>query len=179
MAADGIEELIGRVSLGDRTAFRHLYDRTNAKLFGVCLRILRDRTEAEEVLQEVYVKIWQRSDRYSSARAGAFGWLAAIARNHAIDRMRARRPDSGQISEASDVADAAHDPETHAVLSGEGRRIAACMEELDADRAAAVREAYVEGLSYDELAGRYGVPLNTMRTWLRRSLIRLRECLER
>lgn len=176
---NGIEELIGRVSLGDRAAFRRLYDQTNAKLFGVCLRILRDRTEAEETLQEVYIKIWQRSDRYSSARAGAMGWLAAIARNHSIDRMRARRPDTGQINEASDVADARHDPETHAVLSDEGRRIAACMEELDAERAGAVAKAYVEGQSYDELARHYGVPLNTMRTWLRRSLIRLRECLER
>lgn len=179
MADDMLIDLIARVALKDRRAFHALYGKTSAKLFGVCLRILRDRSEAEEALQEIYVKIWQRAGRFGPDHSAAMPWLYAIARNHAIDVLRARRPVSEDIDEAYDLADAAPDPEHVAVLSGEGRRIEACMEELDAERAKAVRSAYVEGLSYQELAERHDVPLNTMRTWLRRSLMRLRECLER
>ncbi|TPW25795.1 sigma-70 family RNA polymerase sigma factor [Pararhizobium mangrovi] len=172
-------DMIARVALKDRSAFSKLYTENAPKLFGICLRILRNRTEAEEALQEVFVKIWQRADRFAPGQASAAAWLAAVARNHAIDAVRARRPSASDIDEAYDLADEAPDPEHVAVLSSEGRQIDACMEELDAERARAVKGAYVEGLSYQELAERYGVPLNTMRTWLRRSLIRLRECLER
>lgn len=179
MAPDDIEKLIDRVSLKDRRAFASLYEATSAKLFGICLRILGDRGEAEEALQEVYIKIWQRADRFSAGRASPIAWLSAITRNHAIDIVRARRPSAKPIETVHDLPAEGHDPETFAVLSAEGRRITACMEELEADRAAAVAKAYVEGLSYDELAQHYAVPLNTMRTWLRRSLIKLKECLER
>ncbi|MGN6551416.1 MAG: sigma-70 family RNA polymerase sigma factor [Pararhizobium sp.] len=179
MAEDDIAALIARVVLKDRQAFHALYAATSPKLFGICLRILKDREEAKEALQEVYVKIWQRSHRFATGHASPTPWLAAIARNHAIDVLRARRPSASDIDEAYDLADAAPDPERRAMLAGEGRRIETCMEELDANRASAVRSAYVEGLSYQELAEQHGVPLNTMRTWLRRSLIRLRECLER
>lgn len=179
MADDHIAELIGQVALKDRSAFAQLYARTSPKLFGICLRILKNRGDAEEALQEIYVKIWQRADRFSTGKASAMTWLSAVARNHGIDVLRARAPVSSDIEAAYDLTDGSPDPERAAVLSGEGREIDACMEELDADRAAAVRSAYVEGLSYRELAERYGVPLNTMRTWLRRSLMKLRECLER
>lgn len=179
MADDDLERLIGRISLKDRKAFARLYELSSAKLFGICLRILRDRGEAEEALQEVYIKIWQRADRFSAGRASPMGWLCAVARHHSIDRVRTKRPPSVDIDEVSDVQAGEHDPETMSVLASEGRRIAECMKELEADRAAAVAKAYVEGRSYDELARHYDVPLNTMRTWLRRSLIKLRECLER
>lgn len=179
MAEDDIAALIGRVALKDRAAFSALYAGTSSKLFGICLRILRDREEAEEALQEIYVKIWQRSNRFATGQASPMSWLAAIARNHSIDVLRARRPVSSDIDEIYDLADAAPDPERSAVLRSEGRQIEACMEELEKERAQAVRSAYVEGLSYQELADRHDVPLNTMRTWLRRSLIKLRECLER
>lgn len=179
MPRDEVAELISRVALGDRRAFAALYDATSPKLFSICLRILKDRTEAEEALQEIYVKIWQRAKVFSTSSGTASAWLAAIARNQAIDTIRARRPVADELESAYDLADAGLDPETQAILKGEGRRIDTCMEELDADRAVAVKRAYVEGLSYQELADEYGVPLNTMRTWLRRSLLKLRECLER
>jgi RNA polymerase sigma-70 factor, ECF subfamily len=179
MAANTIEQLIERVSMKDRRAFAELYQHASAKLFGVCLRILKDRGEAEEALQEVFVKIWQRADRFAAGQSNPMSWLCAIARNHAIDVVRARRPETRDIDEAFDLSDPAPDPERLAVISGEGRRIDACMEELEAERASAVRQAYVEGMSYQELAAHYDVPLNTMRTWLRRSLMKLKECLER
>jgi RNA polymerase sigma-70 factor (ECF subfamily) len=179
MTTDDISTLIGRVSLRDRAAFSALYRQTSPKLFAICVRILRDRTEAEEALQEIYIKIWQRADRYASGDTNPMSWLSAIARNHAIDHLRARKPVANTIDEAYDLADSAPDPEKTAINTAEGRRIDNCMNELEADRADAVRKAYVEGLSYQELAELFGTPLNTMRTWLRRSLLKLRECMER
>ena len=95
-----IADLIARTALRDRTAFRTLYQRTSAKLFGVTLRILRDRSEAEEALQEVYVKIWQRADRYVAGGYSPISWLVAVARNHALDRLRSRRPGADGIDAA-------------------------------------------------------------------------------
>lgn len=177
MTSDDISVLLGRVSLKDRKAFSQLYAKTSPKLFAICLRILRDRTEAEEALQEIFVKIWRRADRYAAGQASPVAWLSAIARNHAIDLVRARKPVASDIDEAYDLADSYPDPEKSAMISADGRRIDACMEQLEEDRARAVRQAYVEGLSYQELAELYSVPLNTMRTWLRRSLLKLRECM--
>ncbi len=179
MTPDEITRLIFRTALKERAAFDLLYRHTSAKLFGVCLRILQDRTEAEEALQEVYVKLWTKADRFAASELSPISWLVAVARNHAIDRLRARKKPAKELDEAYDVADPAPDPETLAVAGGERRRIDACLDELDADRAMAVRGAYLNGDSYADLAARFNVPLNTMRTWLRRSLLSLRECLER
>lgn len=179
MAAETAEiaDLIARCALRDRQAFRTLYSRTSAKLFGVTLRILRDRSQAEEALQEVYVKIWQRADRYVPGGYSPISWLVAVARNHSLDMLRARKPQSEDIDMALDVADAGPDPEKAAADRSERSRIDNCLGQLDADKADAVRGAYLDGYSYEELSERHGVPLNTMRTWLRRSLIKLRECL--
>jgi RNA polymerase sigma-70 factor (ECF subfamily) len=179
MEGPDISKLIMRVALRDRAAFDLLYRQTSAKLFGVCLRVLNDRTEAEEALQEVYVKIWTKADRFVASELSPISWLVAIARNHAIDRLRARRAETTGIEAANEMADPAPDPEAQAAVTTERRRVEACLEELDEARAAAVRGAYLNGDSYAELARRHNVPLNTMRTWLRRSLLKLRECLER
>lgn len=178
-ASPEIAELISRVALRDRSAFKTLYQRTSAKLYGVTLRILRDRSEADEALQEVYVKIWQRADRYVAGSYSPISWLVAVARNHALDIIRARKPISDDIDAALDIADSGPDPEEAAVRSGERARIEGCLAELEPDRAEAVRGAYLDGYSYEELATRYSVPLNTMRTWLRRSLLKLKDCLTR
>ena len=179
MTPQDITKLIVRTSLKDRAAFDVLYRQTSAKLFGVCLRVLNDRGEAEEALQEVFVKIWTKADRFAVSELSPISWLVAIARNHAIDRIRARRRPAADIDAALDIADPAPGPEAMVVAGGENDRIYHCLEELENDRAAAVRGAYLQGESYAELAERHGVPLNTMRTWLRRSLMKLRDCLER
>jgi RNA polymerase sigma-70 factor (ECF subfamily) len=172
-----IADMIARCALRDRQAFRELYARTSAKLYGVTLRILRDRSEAEEALQEVYVKIWQRADRFVPGGYSPISWLVAVARNHSLDVLRARKPQSDDIDMALDVADASPDPEQAEANRGERARIDGCLDQLDADKAEAVRGAYLDGYSYEELSERHKVPLNTMRTWLRRSLLKLRECL--
>lgn len=172
-----ISELLVRTALRDRAAFRALYARTSAKLFGVSLRILTSRSEAEDALQDVFIKVWQRAEGYRPDAASPMTWLIAIARNTAIDRVRARRGGHTDIEEAFDLADSGMTPEQSAINADEGSRIEECMGQLKPERAEAVRRAYVEGESYNELAERLGVPLNTVRTWLRRSLLALRECL--
>ncbi|MBL0934464.1 MAG: sigma-70 family RNA polymerase sigma factor [Rhizobiaceae bacterium] len=179
MTPPDISKLIVRTSLRDRAAFDLLYRQTSAKLFGVCLRVLNDRAEAEEALQEVYVKIWTKADRFAVSDLSPISWLVAVARNHAIDRIRARRMKQTGLDEAAEIADPTPGPEALAVAGDESARIHLCLDELDADRAAAVRGAYLVGESYAELAERHGVPLNTMRTWLRRSLMKLKDCLQR
>jgi RNA polymerase sigma-70 factor (ECF subfamily) len=172
-----IADLIGRCALKDRAAFAALYDRTSAKLFGVTLRILKNRQDAEEAIQEVYVKIWQRADRYVSGSTSPISWMVAVARNHSLDILRARRPAADGIEIAFEIPDGAPSPEQSTGDSEDRRRIDVCLGTLEPDRAEAVRGAYLDGYSYDELATRFAVPLNTMRTWLRRSLIKLRDCL--
>ncbi len=174
---DEIETLIAKVSLGDQKAFSALYDRTNAKLFGVCLRILRNRASAEDVLQETYVKVWRYAERYASNGTSPMTWLITIARNTAIDKLRASR-DADDIDGVADrLVAAGPTPEQAVVAKGEAGRIAACLSQLEDPRDKAVRGAYLDGLSYAELAEKFSVPLNTIRTWLRRSLISLRECM--
>jgi RNA polymerase sigma-70 factor, ECF subfamily len=177
MSPDDVSGLISRTALKDRAAFRALYSATSAKLFGVCLRVLKDKTEAEDVLQEIYVRIWLNADRYQVSEYSPITWLVAIARNLCIDRLRARRPASREISEAEDIADQSATPEQAAELKGEAGRLSLCLDQLSPERAMAVKAAYMEGYSYQDLALRLDQPLNTVRTWLRRSLISLRECL--
>lgn len=172
-----IADLISRCAMRDRAAFKTLYERTSAKLFGVTLRILKDRSEAEEAIQEVYVKIWQRADRYVAGNTSPISWLVAVARNHALDLLRARRPVSDDLDVALEVPDGGPSPERAAEDAEERGQIERCLGTLEPDRADAVRGAYLDGYSYEELASRFTVPLNTMRTWLRRSLIKLKECL--
>lgn len=174
-----IEALIARAALGERAAFTALYDRTSAKLFGVCLRVLNDRSAAEDAMQDAFVKIWKHADRYSANGLSPMTWLITIARNTAIDRLRARR-ETAQIDDMTEFLPASGpSPEAAAIARSEAGRITACMDELPENRAEAVRECYLGGLSYADLAGKFDVPLNTMRTWLRRSLAALRECMAR
>lgn len=176
---DDIETHILRVGQGDRQAFAALYAATSAKLFAVALRILQDRGEAEDVLQEVYVKIWHNAGRYHVNGFSPMTWLITVARNASIDRLRKRRRFDvpGVLDER--LADPSADPEMLAVEGSERRQIAQCLDELATAHADAVRRAYLDGETYADLAARFDVPLNTMRTWLRRSLLKLRECLSR
>lgn len=174
-----IEDMIARVALRDRAAFSALYDATSGKLFGVCLRVLKHRGDAEEVLQEVYVRIWHKADLYAVTGHSPMTWLITVARNLAIDKLRKRRAHDGADDDMTLIASDDPGPERLAIARSEGAAIVACMGELDPDRADAVKRAYLDGDSYKDLADRYAVPLNTIRTWLRRSLIALRECLGR
>lgn len=175
--AEDIEALIARVALGERNAFSKLYDLTSAKLLGVCLRVLNDRAAAEDAMQDAYVKVWKNADRYQANGLSPMTWLITIARNTAIDRLRKRRPAADVDALADTLPATGVSPEGSAIAASEARRITRCMQELPEDRREAVRGCYLGGLSYTDLAEKFDVPLNTMRTWLRRSLIALRECM--
>ena len=177
LVTNDIANLIARTSLRDRPAFAELYSHTSAKLFGVLVRILKDRAEAEDALQEVYIRVWQKAGGFSADRASPMTWLITIARNHGIDRLRTRRESTAGLDEAEQLADSAPTPEASVIAGSERARIDGCLDLLEAEKADAVRAAYIEGYAYQELADRFDVPINTMRTWLRRSLQRLKECL--
>lgn len=177
MSPDDVSQLISRTALKDRKAFQALYSATSAKLFGVCLRVLKDRTEAEDVLQDIYVRIWLNAEKYQVSGYSPITWLVAIARNLCIDRLRARRPAMAEIDEAAGIEDEGATPEQSALAQAEAGRLFKCLEKMDPERAFAVKAAYMEGYSYQDLAVRLKQPLNTVRTWLRRGLISLRECL--
>jgi RNA polymerase sigma-70 factor, ECF subfamily len=178
-ADDEISALIAGTASGDRHSFRRLYERTAPKLLGVALRILRDRATAEDAVQEAFVKVWHAADQFRPTRGSGLAWLVTIQRNKAIDVLRSRRAPAAGLDAAVDLPDPAPGPAARAEASDERRRIDACLGELAPERADAVRSAYLEGHTYQDLARSHGVPLNTMRTWLRRALILLRECLSR
>lgn len=176
MADDPVSDLLVRVAGGDRDAFRALYSACASKLMGVLIRMLGARSEAEDALQEVFTRAWLRAARFDPEKGSAQAWLIAIARNHAIDRLRAR-PLLADEAELDLLPDAAPRAEARLQALGEARRIGECFDLLDPERARAIRGAYLDGLSYLDLAQRHEVPLNTMRTWLRRGLLALKECM--
>jgi len=171
--------LLEAVSRRDRTAFAALYRRTSAKLYGICLRLLGSESEAQDVLQEVYVTVWQKAGRYDSARASAITWLAVMARNKAIDRLRRRSIASDDLDAAAEIEDAG--PSAFELVEGaqDAARLGHCLDELEERARAMIRAAFLDGATYPELAEREGVPLGTMKSWIRRGLQRLRGCLER
>ncbi len=174
-----LEELIAKIALGDQTAFSALYDFTSAKLLGVCIRVLSERAEAEDAMQEAFVKVWNNANRYQVTGHSPMTWLITIARNTAIDRLRARKGHDELSGVEERIAAPGRSPEQSAVAASEAKRIMNCLNELDEDKREAVIGAYLDGQSYKDLSSLFDVPLNTMRTWLRRSLALLQECMAR
>lgn len=160
---------------GNQLAFETLYRVTSGRLFGVCLRYLNDRGEAEEALQEVYTAVWLKAETFDPRLSAAMTWLASIARHKAIDRRRAQRHheplDSIDLWPADEsVAEAF---EAHR----QSRQIDHCLETLGKDQQTYIRVAFFEGYSYAELAARHSIALGTMKSWIRRGLLQLRACL--
>lgn len=173
---DELGRLLPRVASGDRQAFSQLYDLSAGRLNAVIRRIVRRPELAEEALQETFVRVWQRASQYEPAQARSLGWLAAIARNQAIDlkrRFAERVSDAAVPDEDFDVAVPAEAENTI-----EYRRLRQCLSKLPEDRQNMVLLAYYQGFTREELAERFKRPITTVKTVLRRSLIALRECLD-
>ena len=173
------ELVASAVAGGDRDALRAVYDRTSAKLFGVCLRILGSREEAEDVLQDVYLTVWNKAHSFDPTRASPITWLATIARNRSIDRRRAAGPRilDRPVDEAVDIADTAPDALASLETSDEARRLRDCLGTLEAPAREAIVSAFFGGQTYDELAAERGLPLGTVKSTIRRGLMRLKGCL--
>ncbi|MEO1103903.1 MAG: sigma-70 family RNA polymerase sigma factor, partial [Pseudomonadota bacterium] len=169
-----------RLADGDRAALEEIYTATRVKLFRICFRILGDRKEAEDALQDVYVNLWQRADRYDPERASPISWLATFARNRAIDRLRTGKVRGGAVpvEEAAPLPDEA--PLADALLIDAERKaqIHTCLKTLDDNVQGHIRSAFFEGRTYAQLAEAADVPLGTMKSWIRRGLMKLRACLE-
>src|SRR6202161_3875508 len=170
--------LLGAVAKRDAAAFERLYDATRAKLYGVLLRILGRPELAEEVMQETYLKVWNGAESFDAAVASPITWMVAIARNRAIDIVRKR----GELSiedepEALSVAADTPPPLARREMTEELKRLLACLGKLDPEKQRIVLLAYYSGWGGGQLRTKTGHPLNTIKTWLRRSLLEIRECM--
>jgi RNA polymerase sigma-70 factor (ECF subfamily) len=171
--------LLAAVAKGDQAAFERLYAATRAKLYGVALRILCRPDLADEILQESFVKIWSSAGQFDPALASPITWMVAIVRNRAIDVVR--RKTDASLEEMPEVLEAAAadspDPLAARARSEDLQRLLACIGRLDAERRKLVVLAYYNGWSREQLAQQFDKPVNTIKTWLRRSLLEIRECL--
>lgn len=169
---------LGRVADGDEAALRNVYDATAAKLFGVCLRISGDREAAEDILQQVYIKVWDRAGRFDGERASPITWLCTIARNTAIDWRRANGT-TAYLPESAAAAIADDRPLAPDKIDAEAQqaRIFDCLDALEERSRRAIRAAFFDGLTYSQLAEAMAVPLGTLKSWVRRGLIQLKACL--
>ena len=187
-----LAQLLARVGLGDRAAFATLYDKTNAHLFAVVLRINRDKGQAEDVLQEVYVNVWRSGSSFDAAQSQPLTWLTRIARNRAIDSLRRGQTqpqfenrfsaDNGKDEEDHDVyddkADDAPGPLDLLSQASDARALSDCMQDLSAPQRQSLALAFYDGLSHAEVAEKMDQPLGTVKSWVRRALSSLKGCLE-
>jgi len=185
-----LSQLLSRSAMGDRQAFGQLYERTSGHLLAVLLRIQRDRAQAEDLLQEVYVAVWKAAGNFDTARSQPLTWLTHIARNRAIDSLRraATLPQTESLSVDEDDGR----PDPHEALATEApgpldllgraserRELNTCMEHLTPPQRQSVALAFFDGLSHAEVAERLREPLGTVKSWVRRALMSLKGCLER
>ncbi|WP_413674541.1 sigma-70 family RNA polymerase sigma factor [Massilia cellulosiltytica] len=180
---DQLYHLLAAVALQDRAAFRRLYEATSAKLFGFALRVLHKEELAEEAVQDAYVAIWHAAASYQMHLAAPLTWMVTIVRNKALDVRRRARADGGdvrvELADADSLADMAAGPHELAQLSRDAQALARCMDTLAGGQRQAIGMAYLHDLSHSDVAARLGLPLGTVKTWIRRGLDRLRDCLSR
>ena len=177
--AENLAAALQRVAAGDRVAFEEVYRRTSVKLLGVCLRILPVRQEAEEALQEVYLSVWRRAASFDAARGTAMTWLITMARNRAVDRLRAGgRFAAAPLDLAAEVADPAPAAPEMLMAGEDEQRLATCLGTLEDGDARLIRSAFFDGSTYADLANRTATPLGTVKSRIRRALLKLRTCLQ-
>jgi RNA polymerase sigma-70 factor (ECF subfamily) len=173
-----LAEVMVRVGRQDREAFELLYKVTHRKLYGIILGILRNRSRADETLQEVYVKVWQRAVDFDASKSSPITWLAVIARNRALDELR--RSNAAPMDDVDDHIDLQADvehPLADMERSDKFKSVLRCLNTLEPERRDLVLLAYYRGVSRDALAVRFGRPTATIKTWLHRSLTQLKTCL--
>ncbi len=173
-----LTSLLASVARRDEAAFERLYEATSAKLFGVVLRILKRQDLTEEVIQDAYVKIWNSAGQFNPGLSSPITWMVSIARNRAIDVVRKRSEISIEEEPAAmDVASETPDPLARKDMTEELKRIMECVGQLEPQRQKLVLLAYYNGWSREQLSRKFDTPLNTVKTWLRRSMVEIRECL--
>ncbi|MCG5215587.1 ECF RNA polymerase sigma factor SigK [Streptosporangium sp. KLBMP 9127] len=171
--------LLQRVARGDRAAFERVYEQVAGPVFGLVLRVLRDRAQSEEVAQEVLVDVWRSAARYQSSRGTAMGWVMTIAHRRAVDRVRSAQAAVDREDRLARLE--VHRPFDEVAESVETRlereRIRRCLDRLTELQRESVTSAYYDGYSYREVAELLQVPLATVKSRMRDGLIRMRDCL--
>jgi RNA polymerase sigma-70 factor, ECF subfamily len=176
--ADDLTELMRRVAAEDHEAFQMLFRATSAKLYSVVFRILRRKDLADEIVQEAYLRIWRRAASFDRKAGAPITWMAVIARNLALDELRRAQPVSIEDRpEVLDMPDVFRHPLDAREKSEDWAGLTACLERMEKDRREMLLLAYHHGMSREELAAKYGAPVATVKTWLRRGLLQLRACL--
>lgn len=180
--ADHLARLLTATAGGDQRAFRELYEASSSHLFGLLLRMLKRRDWAEEALQDCYLKVWQKAETYEQAKGAPLTWLMTVARYRALDLLRMKRPEVEMPEEGEEPPMTLHDvtqsPEDRAVEREGIGKLSDCMRGLQDEQKQSVLLAYYEGYTHQELAARMKAPLGTVKSWVRRGLARLRECLD-
>jgi RNA polymerase sigma-70 factor (ECF subfamily) len=171
--------LLERIAAHDATAVGELYDRHGRLLYGLILRILGHRGEAEEVLQEVFLNVWTHAGSYNVSLGSPAGWLVRITRNRAIDRLRANAVRLRAAESMPQETFQAETPETHATFGEQRREVARALQALPADQRELIEQAYYLGLTHTELAARHRLPLGTVKTRIRTGMLALRQQLSR
>jgi RNA polymerase sigma-70 factor (ECF subfamily) len=174
--SDDSAALLQRCGAGDRRAFRSLYEMWGGRLHGIALRITRQASLAADATHDAFVQVWQQAHRFDPARGSAEAFLISLVRYRALDIVR-RHAREVPGYEADEVEDESPDALARLVSSSEGAALQRCMSLLEPDRQRLLVMAFVDGLSHGELAERLGAPLGTIKSWIRRSLLSLRECL--
>lgn len=179
-----VESLLARVALGDRAAFRSLYERAAGVMLATAVRVLQDRSSAEDVVQDVFAQLWHKASESGEPPARTLAWLCVVTRNRALDHLRRRPKEVSIHGHDSDGDELVHDamsdsPGVFEQLSFEQdhQRLQHCLQQLDAQPREAVLLAYMEGLTHSELAQRMRRPLGTIKAWTRRSLMALKVCM--
>jgi RNA polymerase sigma-70 factor (ECF subfamily) len=180
-----LAELLARTALADQAAFSELYRATSPQLYGVAIRILRESSMAEEVLQEAFVAVWHHAGSYAPAKSQPLTWLTAIVRNRSLDSLRRRELDTVSMTSDEDdrddfeIADDTRSPVQLLIDGADALSVRECVETLEGGSKQAIALAFYQGLTHAELAGHLREPLGTVKSWVRRGLERLRQCLDR
>ena len=175
---ENLERLIQATAAEDRAAFAELYDATKRKLFGVALMVLRRRDLAEDVLQEAYIRVWRNAARFDPARGSAITWMATIVRNLAIDVKRSPAAVATDDAALMVIPFNGRSALDEVEASDNQRRLRQAIRTLDPMKRKLVIAAYIQGQSREQLAERFGAPVNTIKTWLRRAVLDMRAVLE-
>lgn len=171
-------ELLHAIAGGDEAALSFLYDRYRLILFGLLMRVLKSREEAEDVLQEVFLQVWRRAADFNEQRGRPFTWLVTVARSRAIDRLRSLAArERVAVASATDSPETFSDAITDAFSSERRGLINKALAQLPDEQKRALMLAYFEGLTQSEIAKRLGAPLGTVKTRMRAGMIKLRELL--
>lgn len=173
-----LSDLLSAVGRGDQQAFEHLYSQTSGKLFGICRRMMPQRSDAEDALQEIYITVWRKACQFNRERGNPISWLCMLARNKCIDKLRlgpaqphlepVSLEDEPELRDQSEPLDAASNKQL----------LERCLAILDAKHQTIIRTAFFDGCTYENLATRTGTPLGTIKSWIRRGLSSLKACLE-